>query len=194
MDRWNYDRCACGNTKRNQAKMCGWCRDRMTEHVQNNILRLMALGLSRAQIQRTLGFKSISSVGEYMAGIRERFNTNSLFKIALRARELGIVCLALLLCSCSVPPYSPVPPARTNQIPLKYSQIKRTLVPTGPRRTALVISNDDRGPLFFRVESSTDIRSWSYFTNWLVFPGWNTNPISTKDAHRFFRVARPVNS
>jgi DNA-binding NarL/FixJ family response regulator len=57
---------------------------------QDVILRHMAEGLSRPQVARTLCI-SERGLGYHWNGIVERFKTRSEFKIALRAKQAGII-------------------------------------------------------------------------------------------------------
>lgn len=71
--------------------MCIRCRRSLKYRVQDSILKHMAEGLTKKQAAAALQFKNRMSVVKYWTQITERFGTRSQFKIALLAREQGIV-------------------------------------------------------------------------------------------------------
>lgn len=90
---WN--KCACGNRKRGSAKQCQTCRIRgervIRRRIEDTILRLKSRGLNQTQIASTLFLAGPQGVSFHWRRIMERFGTESEFKIALLAREAGIV-------------------------------------------------------------------------------------------------------
>lgn len=117
---------------------------------------------------------------------------------------LCFLCFLLLNSGCSSPPiYSPLPPPSpwTNGIPslppipqsAPQSKIEIQNSKISPPSYFIAFSNIDRGPLFFHIESSTDLRSWTPFTNGVAFPGETKLTITTAEARRFYRIGWPVN-
>jgi DNA-binding NarL/FixJ family response regulator len=71
--------------------MCIRCRRGLKFRVQDSILKHMAQGLTRKQITSALHFENPMSFNYYWKQIVKRFGTKSHFKIALIARDDGIV-------------------------------------------------------------------------------------------------------
>jgi DNA-binding NarL/FixJ family response regulator len=71
--------------------MCIVCRRALKFRVQDAILQHMAAGLTRRQVASALHFKNSFSFNYYWKQITKRFRTKSEFKIAVLAKQAGIV-------------------------------------------------------------------------------------------------------
>lgn len=89
-----YDFCRCGQIKKVGSSKCKNCRKRelraLDIQTQDLILRHLAMGLTLPKTARALHMQG-PMVWNYWRRIMKRFQTRSPFKIALLAKQAGIL-------------------------------------------------------------------------------------------------------